>query len=492
MESVSGDHMTGNDQEIERHDAGMDVVLESVEASPGASAESADPLQGGDAALYPGPKVPQLPVDPLAAGHVEYFPALSLGEDHVLDPLALGKLEVVAGSESAIRGNLSRISSVDLLLPNKAPFEQRRVGRIALLHHMVDDQRGPACGQRHLVTEQRLPPVLDDDVGVRLEDRNDLFRGRHLFSVDHPAPGLIHDLDRHVHVVVHVVEQALRSDAVVLYQHRTRSDGIGRDLLAESDQLPVHLPLFLPIPEVPNLFHPSFGGTAMIDETTAVDQAKLFGADHQSRQYSNGIPEEARVGGMMDGVGHHGGIGARHSSFLDVFLRSIADDDPIDLLPRGGFDSTDVALQGCMAKRPGKGEPGEPAGRIGVRQVKGQFPVGAVEKPHQYGAAKHLLGRHTGIADVVPAVAGQVFEDELDDGRIGVEDGGHGRQLFGKRMIGKTGRQRHLFLAILAHLASCLLRLSPVVSFVLALLILQDTQQNCKALMRFFCLFSTA
>ena len=70
------------------------------------------------------------------------------------------------------------------------------VGRIALQHLVVGDQTLRALGQEDLVPEfHRLAFLASlDQVRVVLEDRVHFLPGRNLLSVQHPPPGLVHDL----------------------------------------------------------------------------------------------------------------------------------------------------------------------------------------------------------------------------------------------------------------------------------------------------------
>ena len=78
---------------------------------------------------------------------------------------------------------------------------QRAVGRIAIGDQAVQDQIRAAAGQADLVAVELVTAILDDDVGVRLEDREDFFGSRHRFPGDHPSLGLRDDLLGQIAVV---------------------------------------------------------------------------------------------------------------------------------------------------------------------------------------------------------------------------------------------------------------------------------------------------
>ena len=57
--------------------------------------------------------------------------------------------------------------------------EPLAVGRVAGLDHEVEDQAAPAGGQVELVAVLDVAAALDDDVGMRLEQADQLLAGRH-------------------------------------------------------------------------------------------------------------------------------------------------------------------------------------------------------------------------------------------------------------------------------------------------------------------------
>ena len=67
------------------------------------------------------------------------------------------------------------------------------VGRIAGLDHQVEDQAAPAGGQIELVAVVHVAAALDDDIGVRLEQADQLLAGRHRLAGQHPPLGLRDD-----------------------------------------------------------------------------------------------------------------------------------------------------------------------------------------------------------------------------------------------------------------------------------------------------------
>ena len=67
------------------------------------------------------------------------------------------------------------------------PFAVRR---IAGLDHQVEDQAAPAGGQVELVAVLNLAAAFDDDVGVRLEQADDLLVGGSRLAIKNATLGL--------------------------------------------------------------------------------------------------------------------------------------------------------------------------------------------------------------------------------------------------------------------------------------------------------------
>src|SRR6202034_452983 len=98
-----------------------------------------------------------------------------LVERHVADAEGLRLAEVMTAFETTIGGCLSRrlpLAGDVALEHGPAPLTVRR---IAGFDHQVEDQAAAASGQVELVAIFNLAAALDDDVGVRLEQADDLF-----------------------------------------------------------------------------------------------------------------------------------------------------------------------------------------------------------------------------------------------------------------------------------------------------------------------------
>ena len=68
--------------------------------------------------------------------------------------------------------------------------ESFAVGRVADFDHEVEDQAAPASGQVELMAIFNVAAAFDDDVGMRLEQADDLFTGGDGFATENPTLGL--------------------------------------------------------------------------------------------------------------------------------------------------------------------------------------------------------------------------------------------------------------------------------------------------------------
>ena len=98
-------------------------------------------------------------------------------ERHVADAKGLRFAEIMTAGETTVGGRLSRRVVMEADVAVKHGQEVFAVRRIAGLDHQVEDQAAAASGQVELVAVLNLTAAFDDDVGVRLEQADDLVVG---------------------------------------------------------------------------------------------------------------------------------------------------------------------------------------------------------------------------------------------------------------------------------------------------------------------------
>ena len=113
--------------------------------------------------------------NPITAAHVFDAEAAFFAETYVFDLFLLCYLKVFLRSKATVKGHLERIATINLMLPIQHLRGQGGIGRIALNNDTVGDQPGTTASDTYLVSIQGVTVILDDNIGVRLKDGDDLF-----------------------------------------------------------------------------------------------------------------------------------------------------------------------------------------------------------------------------------------------------------------------------------------------------------------------------
>src|SRR6266850_7868293 len=232
---VVGEHGR-TDQQVEALDAFGQTALHAAE-------------QHGDAALDAGPEARSLLEGRrLLVGFALWsFLAAGLRDARHVDAGILAERQVAFAEEAAIRTVRVRGAAEDVLVAFQRRFDMVFVRRISLEHFVLRDQAPSALGEKHLVAEldRRLHLAALDQVGVRLEDREDLLGVWHPLALDHAAARLVDHATSQPAVVVdllsqpldrQVAEQILAARLTELPERRT---GTSHDLLGNTDELAI-------------------------------------------------------------------------------------------------------------------------------------------------------------------------------------------------------------------------------------------------------------
>lgn len=207
---------------------------------------------------------------------------------------------------------------------------------------------GPVGGEAHLVAVQRLALVLDDDVGVVFEDRDDLVAGFDLLS-EHDAPvRLIFDSRAELEEARQLRASAFLNDDV----HRVLARDLGQlpphlarilhDVVDDGEKLAMGLVARRFILRVANVEDPALGSPEATAEPNGEPLARLL---HQPSQHVCDVPEQRLVARLVDVRLDDGAVRAHRLGRLDALDAGEREQAAVDRLESLGTDALDVALQ---------------------------------------------------------------------------------------------------------------------------------------------------
>jgi len=199
--------MSGESEQVGRHHAGHHIAAEGRLAFPGAAVHTKGPLQKRDHPFDPGPEVSEFLVYPGALNHIRDLKSPLLGEAEILHAQSFACHQILFGRKAAVEGGLTGRATVDLCLPLKHGGRQTGICRIAPDDQAVQDQPAGPTGQADLVTEECFPPLLDDDISMRLEQRDHFLLGRYRLVLENTSFCLIHHPLDQIEIVTQYTDQ---------------------------------------------------------------------------------------------------------------------------------------------------------------------------------------------------------------------------------------------------------------------------------------------
>ena len=382
----------GQNQQVEAGDREVHVLLEVRPALPGAATEAEDSLEHRDTTFDTGPETSQLPVDPTGAHHLIDLQSAFLGKGDILDPLLLGPGEIGATGKTSVATDLSRPAAVQILLAPEPGLELSGVVGVPPNHFGIQNQAGDSSGHEQLVSEDGIPTLLLDDVGVLLEQGKDLLGGRNLLPPQDPTLGLIDDLCGQVQVMAQFFNDEPTGKILEPVRLLQGHLGVVGGLASDLQQVPVG-PLATLAPVVDDVQMTSLGPALVIVKEDLVmtgQTAQPPGED------SNRIGQQLGVLRVADGAFHGRGVNSDLAAPFQPLPVGPTDQEPVDLLPGGGLDAADVLLEAGGAGSPVKGQTGEAMKAPAFAQVERQLGVGELVPVFEEGGAQNLLGRETG------------------------------------------------------------------------------------------------
>ena len=200
-----------------------------------------------------------------------------------------------------------------------------------------------------------------DQVGVRFEDRIDLIRRRHLFTIEHTAARLVDDARAERAIMPDLVADGVgrHGGKQVLATHRRGllkcGFGARHHLLGNRDQRPVGRGLLrsgaltLPRRHPLNLVHAPMRSTRAIAKTRDAPQLQRLGKPaEEPREDPHNVPQQGVVGRMTNVGLHHRGVDPQLTAVLHAELHGGFNDDFVNGLERRRRQPVEAAVEGVM------------------------------------------------------------------------------------------------------------------------------------------------
>src|SRR5208283_5028648 len=350
-----------------------------VPSRPGAPEEAEGTFEYGDVGFDTGPKVSEFFVNPHTSYHFRDRDPFSLRKGNVFYPHLLADPDIVLGGKASIAGNLPWRSSVDIFLSLHKGQEHGRIRGIAALDHTINNKARLSTRKEDLVPVDGLPVALLDNVGMALEQRNDLFARGDLFSVEHTASSLVHDTGKTIKRLFQFLHHypgignVLRVRAFKGCKDTDCMKSVVAYVGREIKQILVTLLSYCILPAVVDREDPFLHRSAVIAESIGRGRKEPFPLDKKAGDDPDAILEQGGISRVVNIALYRRGIDAHRSPLFGAGFGRIAYERTVDGLPSLFAQGFDVLLQSrarwalCSLK-PGKGAK-DP--RVG--EVKGQL-----------------------------------------------------------------------------------------------------------------------
>jgi len=126
------------------------------------------------------------------------------------DAQGLGISQVFCAGIAAISGKITRRLTIAGYVTLKEWDQANTISWIAIFNNHIQNQPTCPAGQRQLVAILNVSPPFDDDVGMWLEQADDLVPRWDPFTVDDAPLGLRNDLHDQRAIVLHLGLPSLR------------------------------------------------------------------------------------------------------------------------------------------------------------------------------------------------------------------------------------------------------------------------------------------
>lgn len=444
-------------QQVKRCNRASYILAKPVPPGPGASRKSESAFESGDPRLDSGPKVPELPVHPLALDHLLHAEPSSFRESDILDARFFGFFKIFSRGEPCIGGRLAGSPPVNRLLTIHEGKEKTRISRVPAPNHAIKDQPRLPRGKKQFVTVDGLSVSLFDDVRVAFEDGEHLLLRRDLLFIDHAASGLIHHFVEELKRALQLVGQNTGANSlnpVLIFISPQNFNGFGRiasylDGYAEKVLVTFDSHFFLL--RVADFLYSLGDRPLMVAKSVRRSRIELHAKRKQPGDEQDAVLDKSRILRIMN-IGLCGRrIHTNDASLFHSRLGGIADQGLYDLLPSQLADRFDVVLKGGSARALPPSEPCKRSEGAGVFQMKGELLVAEAPVLLQNGGSQGLFGRHAATADLSVPQPDQILMNQIQDARICIEDGGHRLELPPDLATGQRMAQVQLGVLLFTH-----------------------------------------